>query len=310
MVYAMLSIGVLGFIVWSHKMAFYFRKKIVRIFTVCWKDLINLLVTFYSLNANKYNQSAGNLYLGSSETKRESNYDLFRINYYSYFKESFSRDNDWLSWFVGFVEGDGSIYVSNGRCYFVITQKDPLVLHEIKNSLNFGKIKYFYDKKGEYKYARFIIADNKSILLLYLLFNSNLVLPSKLERLKKWNEVLNNARRLNFSHFLLLNNKIPELILKLKLPSLSDGWLSGFTDAEGCFSIKINFLRNNYYVQYLYILDQKYEKDILNYIGSLFFIGSTAKIRSGSYLKDNAMFRLTLFCKSLQNNTGSKVINY
>ena len=63
-------------------------------------------------------------------------------------------------------------------------------------------------------------------------------------------------------------------------------------------------------MQYLYILDQKYEKDILNYIGNLFFIGSTAKIRSGSYLKDNAMFRLTLFCKSLQNNTGSKVINY
>jgi len=53
---------------------------------------------------------------------------------------------------------------------------------------------------------------------------------------------------------------VPELIVNLKQPSLFDAWLSGFTDAEGCFSIRINYLRNNYYLQYLYILDQKYEK--------------------------------------------------
>ena len=137
----MLSIGVLGFIVWSHKMAFHFYKKLVIFFTVCWKELVNLLNTVYSSNVSKDIQSAGNLNLGSSETKRESYYDLFKANYCFYFKENFSRDDKWLSWFVGFVEGDGSIYVSKGRCYFVITQKDPLVLHEIKNTLKFGIIK-------------------------------------------------------------------------------------------------------------------------------------------------------------------------
>jgi len=291
-------------------MAFHFCKKVLIFFTVCWKDLINILDTFYSSNASKNNQSAGNLNWGSSETKRESNYDLFKTNYYYFFKENFSKDNDWLSWFIGFVEGDGSIYISNNRCYFVITQKDPLVLHEIKNTLKFGKINYFYDNKGEYKYARFIIADNKSIFLLFLLFNGNLVLPTKLERLKKWNGVLNKARKFNFSYFQVPGNKVPELILKLNLPSLSDGWISGFTDAEGCFSIRINNIKNKYYVQYLYILDQKYEKDILNYIGNLFYTRSSAKIRTGSFLKNNVMFRLTIFCKDSKNNNRFEIINY
>jgi hypothetical protein len=186
MVYAMLSIGVLGFIVWSHKVAFLFRKKLVINFTVGWKGLINLLDTFYSLDANKNSQSAGNLTLGSSEDIRENNYDLFKENYAWYFKENFSKDNDWLSWFIGFTEGDGAILEHKGRPSLVITQKNPSVLHEIENTLKFGKVKYFYNQKGEFNYSRFIVSDNNSIFLLYLLFNGNLILSTKVEHLNKW----------------------------------------------------------------------------------------------------------------------------
>jgi hypothetical protein len=56
-------------------------------------ELGNLLDTFYSLNANKNAQSAGNLLEGSSETIRGNTYDLFKINFYHYFNKVFSKDN-------------------------------------------------------------------------------------------------------------------------------------------------------------------------------------------------------------------------
>ena len=85
MIYAMGSIGLLGFLVWSQWMAFLKREFKVINTTICWKGL-KLLNTFNSLNFNNYTQSAGNLYnydLDSSETIRGDSYDLF-INYYNY----------------------------------------------------------------------------------------------------------------------------------------------------------------------------------------------------------------------------------
>jgi len=68
----------------------------------------NLLDTFYSLNASKIAQSAGNFLngstgrspvdstqaLGSSETIRGNTYDLFKENYSKYFKQDFSENDN------------------------------------------------------------------------------------------------------------------------------------------------------------------------------------------------------------------------
>ena len=47
-------------------------------------------------------------------------------------------------------------------------------------------------------------------------------------------------------------------------PTLNDSWISGFTDAEGCFSIGIVKKNNRDYVRARFILDQKcrYGEDI------------------------------------------------
>lgn len=69
MVYAIISIGLLGFIVWSFYnlsilliekvMALLCRETEVINFTIGW-DVLMLLTTFYSSNVNNYNQPAGN----------------------------------------------------------------------------------------------------------------------------------------------------------------------------------------------------------------------------------------------------------
>ena len=114
MVYAMMSIGVLGFVVWSQLMAFptgdygvinltvswngYLLLFLCIIYNICFFSITkigNLLDTFYSLNANRNAQSAGNSswswtenrancegegeqdQKGSSETIRGNSYDIF-----------------------------------------------------------------------------------------------------------------------------------------------------------------------------------------------------------------------------------------
>jgi hypothetical protein len=284
--YAMMSIGVLGFVVWSQWVAFLIGDYKVINSTVGWNGYLflflfvtssicftlvrllyadtklgNLLDTFYSLNANRNAQSAGNFSFilaslprstdpptpvgggasrrltlvwdqpkankiedeeGSSETIRGNTYDLFKENYMWFFKEKFKKDNDWLTWFIGFLEGDGAILEHKGRSSFVITQKDDTVLHEIYETLKIGIVKHFYDKNGNRKYSKYIVSENKGIFLLYLLLNGNLVLQSRVNQLTKWNIALNNASRFNFALF--YTREVPKLIEIVKQPNLNDAW--------------------------------------------------------------------------------------
>lgn len=282
----------------------------------------NLLDTFCSLNANQNAQSAGNSIWGSSETIRGNTYDLFKKNFLYYLKKDFSKDSNWLSWFIGFLEGDGAILEHKGRCFFVVTQKDDMVLHEIHETLNIGKVKHFYDNDGNRNYSRYIVSENNGIFLLYLLLNGNLVLQSRVNQLTKWNIALNNASKFNFCLF--YTKEIPSFVDGTKEPNLKDAWLSGFTDAEGCFSVKIANEKGLFYVSVLFILDQKNDAaapEVLDKIGSLFSENNKAKLRTPNInhsleLNNNTikpcnnMFRLTLFCNDIKKNTSSKILNY
>ena len=76
------------------------------------------------------------------------------------------------------------------------------------------------------------------------------MLESRVNQLTKWHIALMNATRFNYSLF--YTKKVPKKREIIKEPSLEDGWLSGFTDAEGCFSVKIDNAKASFYVSMLF----------------------------------------------------------
>ena len=168
-------------------------------------------------------------------------------------------NEDWLTWFIGFSEGDGAILVTKGNTRFVLTQKEGAILYHIQEVLGFGVVKEFTG------YYRFIVTDPQSILLLVYIFNGNLVLPYRQKQLGEWINVLNNSINLE----LALN---PTLMK----PNLSDAWLSGFTDAEGCFNVALQPRLNTitgYRVSIRFLLDQKNAESTLLQVRDLFNFG-------------------------------------
>ena len=241
---------------------------------------------------------------------------MFKENYSYFFKKEFSKDNVWLSWFIGFLEGDGAILEHKGRASFVITQRDSKVLHEINLVLKLGVVKPFYDNKGNIIYSRYIVSENKGIYLLYVLLNGNLVLQARLNQLNKWYIALNNATRFDYSLF--YSKSLPLFIHNCMEPSLNDAWLCGFTDAEGCFTVKINNAKHKFYIQVIFILDQKNAEVVLNKIALLLNTTAKAKLRTvnklikSKYLSDyaNTMFRLSVYCNDRKKPTYDRITSY
>lgn len=69
------------------------------------------------------------------------------------------------------------------------------------------------------------------------------------------------------------------IISTLAVPSLRDAWLSGFTDAEGCFNVSISKRANTvvgYRVTLRFLLDQKNEQFTLTRIRDLFGYGQVS----------------------------------
>lgn len=303
MVYAMMSIGILGFIVWSRVLMASSYSDISNIinFAICLNSLV-LIGTLYGKNLISYTQSADNLSLYSLndnkqsvlETTRETsfNFSAFHTYYNTLFKNKYPFSNEWLTWFVGFAEGDGAIqtYDEGKRVRFVLTQKESDILYKIQLKLNIGVVKHFpQGKRGKNNdFYRWIVDNPSHILLLAFLFNGNLAQNHRIEQLTKWVNALNNR----FGNETIKLDNTPVTI------TLQNAWLSGFTDAEGCFNVSIT--ANSRYtlghvIKMRYILDQK-DSVILNKVYELFGFGKVA-LRSGT----EDVYRYTV--------TGFKALN-
>jgi hypothetical protein len=205
-------------------------------------------------------QSAGNFItckakdIGSSETTREA----FVL-----------KDNLFKSWFIGFTEGDGSFIINkDGYLEFRITQSssDAQVLFYIKKNLGFGVVRP-QDKNN--KTHCFRVRDKEGLFKIISIFNGNIFM---------------GTRKMQFKSFIVAYNKVYKksivYIDSVYKPDLSDSWLCGFTDAEGCFTCYIiDRPKDGGLVRLRYILSQKGHFEEMEYLGQL-LNGKTHYIRS------------------------------
>jgi hypothetical protein len=191
---------------------------------------------------------------------------------------------EFLTWFVGFSESDGSFIISNNRLFFTITQQDAALLARLRTQLGFGTI------CNDTKYPdikRFTVTDRSHIKNLIHIFNGNLLLKKTTQRfslwvnhynlltnenipiLSRWNTMLDSDFSLDFSKF---REKLsPDQIQQLRSESVvwNTAWLTGFLEAQGSFSAVQPFKHQKLTIEMRILLDQTNELQVLLHIREL-----------------------------------------
>jgi cytochrome c oxidase subunit 1 len=232
-----------------------------------------LLYQHLFLKENIFNEITNLLVIpiiGLSNSTNSFNFKNFYSMYTKLYPNKSLPSNNFLEWFIGFTEGDGSFTITKrGELQFVISQNslDVQVLYYIKEQLGFGTV--IQQSKSD-KTHRYIVQDIKNISLICSLFNGNMVFLTRNTRFLIFLAAFNDKA---------LRSKIDiiEPISTTIIPTLNDYWLSGFTDAEGCFSLSLLSNSSGYRLRFL--LCQKWEanKPILDHICSLFGVGNVFK---------------------------------
>lgn len=199
-------------------------------------------------------------------------FQLFKNKYSETYPGNKIPTNQFLEWLVGFSEGEGSfILAKRGDLSFVITQStdDVKCLNYIQRNLGFGKV---IQQSKTQRTHRFIVQDTTNLKLISLLFNGNMVFPTRKARFDTFTSFLNEKLLKNNQSMIAINSRLVQ-------PSLTDNWITGITDAEGSFTCSI--LSNSNAYRFRYILTQKWEinKSVLSHVMDLFdSIGASGSV--------------------------------
>jgi len=107
-----------------------------------------------------------------------------KIDYKMYLKELNNLPKSFISWLVGFYEGEGNVGTAKKRMiYFQITQKDISPLKIIKKTLKIGKIKL--EKRNNSFIHRYLINRSGYIFALLETFIPFMKSIIKIKQVKK-----------------------------------------------------------------------------------------------------------------------------
>nr|YP_009945038.1 LAGLIDADG endonuclease [Monilinia laxa]QOE17402.1 LAGLIDADG endonuclease [Monilinia laxa]QYB19837.1 LAGLIDADG endonuclease [Monilinia laxa]QYB19922.1 LAGLIDADG endonuclease [Monilinia laxa]QYB20007.1 LAGLIDADG endonuclease [Monilinia laxa]QYB20112.1 LAGLIDADG endonuclease [Monilinia laxa] len=217
------------------------------------------------------NQSIFKRYISkfNSNLNNKLDFSAFFMKYNTHLPNNKIPSENFLTWLVGFTEGEGSFIVNNrGDLAFVITQAtiDKQVLEFIQEILGFGIV-----MPQSAITSRYVTQNKKEIDIIVSLFNGNLVLPKRQETfdlfVKGFNKWVTKGRIL--LEPVVINNRP-------LLPTLNDAWFAGFTDGEGCFTCSIGDKRG---FSFNFNISQKWEINltVLEHFSVLFKNGIVSR---------------------------------
>lgn len=191
-------------------------------------------------------------------------FNTFFQFYHMTYPDKKPPSTEFLIWFIGFFEGKGCLTVGKrGDLSFNLTQStsDVKILYYILENLGFGNVIIQSKTQHTHKY---VVSDSKSLHLICLLLNGNLVFPIKNLKFLEFLMSFNLKQAKNYQREPI------QPILTTVTPTLKDYWLTGFTDSEGIFTASI--LSNSKAVRIRFILPQKWDfnKPVFEHILSLF----------------------------------------
>jgi len=201
-----------------------------------------------------------------------------------------SYNSQFLDWFVGFSEGDGSFIVNSKtkQPLFIITQKDPKILYKIRTNLGFGRV--IKRKDGNFQYR---VSNRQDSLILKEIFKNRIILNKVLKRFINWQYYLVTTDKTTIS-LNQIKPDVPGFRYESQEPGvpgfrqelekewgnklrLDNAWLSGFIDAEGCFTFCKRSGRKKYRPRFTLV--QKNAKNTFDKLPFIWLLPKTELIR-------------------------------
>nr|YP_010710810.1 hypothetical protein P2Z26_mgp06 [Gonatophragmium mori]WCZ71174.1 hypothetical protein [Gonatophragmium mori] len=223
-----------------------------------WYDSCLIWILIYAGNISNALESVGLIHNVNPEKSQRQVINQQGINKY---------DEQFLKWFIGFSEGDGSFVITGGKSLFSIHLHlvDLPLLYTIKTNLNMGNV---YTLNNS---CILIIKAKNEIYKLIQIFNGNIYLNKRKLLFVNWVDNFNRKNKLDIK---ILNTKFK--------PSLFDSWLAGFIDAEGSFLVSVSKKK----IIQRFVLGQKYAETEFIYL-SFLLNGYTEKLKGNDRLVIN-----------------------
>jgi len=190
------------------------------------------------------------------------------------------NDSDFSNYLAGLIDGDGH-FSKAFQLVIVFNELDASLAYFIKGKIGYGNVYKVKNKKA----IILVISNRAGLLKILNLINGKIRSENKLNQIN--NNILSNPYFKSFPVFSLNSNV-----------NLNNYWLSGFSDADASFQIKLITRNNKTEVRLNFQIDQK-KKDLLILIKD--FLGGNIGYRKS---QDTYYYGSTSF------GSAKNVINY